>query len=78
MYDNIPHKFHLGEILGYRVWRLERNKLRALTTEYVWKRGANGPATEIATTGGFYALTWLTTGLMCVIVALSVVLAFKI
>jgi len=29
-------------------------------------------------TGGFYALTWLTTGLMCVIVALSVVLAFKL
>jgi hypothetical protein len=29
-------------------------------------------------TGGFYALTWLATGLMCVIVALSVVLAFKL
>ena len=29
-------------------------------------------------TGGFYALTWLTTGLMCVAVALSVVLAFKL
>lgn len=29
-------------------------------------------------TGGFYALTWLTTGLMCVMVALSVVLAFRL
>jgi hypothetical protein len=29
-------------------------------------------------TGGFYALTWLATGLMCVIVALSLVLAFRL
>jgi lipoprotein signal peptidase len=29
-------------------------------------------------TSGFYALTWLVTGLMCVMVTLSVVLAFMV
>jgi hypothetical protein len=34
---------------------------------------------EVAwSTGGFYALTWLATGLMCAMVTLSVVLAFKL
>ena len=34
---------------------------------------------EVAwSTGGFYALTWLATGLMCVMVTLSVVLAFRL
>ena len=52
----IPHSFHAGEIIGYRVWRIERNKLTAITAAYVWKRGANGPATEIMMGGGFYSL----------------------
>lgn len=30
------------------------------------------------TTGGFYVLTWLATGLMCLVVILSVVLIFKL
>jgi len=57
MTSTIPYEgIRPGEIIGYRVWRLERNKLRAVTADYMWKRGANGPATDIATTGGFYAL----------------------
>ncbi len=52
-----PHSgFHIGDLIGYRVWRIDRNRLTSLSAGYVWRPGTNGPAEGMSTDyGGFYA-----------------------
>jgi len=58
------HGFQLGEIVGYRVWRIDRNRLTSLSAGYVWKPGTNGPAQGMdAGSGGFYAFKELSEAL---------------
>jgi hypothetical protein len=62
---NPPHSgFHIGSLIGYRIWRIDRNRLASLNG-YVWKPGTNGPAhgVDVGGSGGFYAFKELSEAL---------------
>jgi hypothetical protein len=72
-----PRVGYLASIAALNTLILSSAKITATTHKILEAKPVvdNGVAWS---TDGFYILTWLTTGLMCVIVTLSVVLAFKL
>jgi hypothetical protein len=73
----VPRVGYLSSIVALNALIISSAKITAMMDDLLKAK----PVAESGvawSTGGFYALTWLATGLMCVMFILSVVFAFKL